>query len=54
LEAALKREAGLSIDLIEGSRGIFEVRADGQLIFSKKTEHRFPTAADIVSRLPGR
>jgi hypothetical protein len=27
------------------------VRVDGTLIFSKKTEGRFPSAADILARL---
>jgi len=31
--------------------GIFDVLADGELIFSKKDEHRFPTLEDIKSRL---
>ena len=54
LEAALKKNATageLAIELIQGDRGVFDVRADGRLIYSKKTEGRFPTADDIVKRL---
>jgi selT/selW/selH-like putative selenoprotein len=43
--------ADLSIELIEGDRGVFDVRADGNLIFSKKTVGRFPSPADILQRL---
>ena len=43
--------ASLSIELVKGDRGVFDVRADGNLIFSKKTVGRFPSAADIISRL---
>jgi selT/selW/selH-like putative selenoprotein len=39
------------VELIPGDRGIFDVRADGQLIFSKKTAGRFPTAAEILARV---
>ena len=55
MEAQLKSRkeaANLMIELIEGDRGVFDVRADGKLIFSKKTVGRFPSAADIVERLP--
>lgn len=42
------------VELIEGDRGIFDVRADGDLIFSKKTAGRFPTAAEILDVLRAR
>jgi len=35
-------------------RGIFEVRADGDLIFSKKTAGRFPTNEEIAAILRAR
>jgi selT/selW/selH-like putative selenoprotein len=37
--------------LIKGDRGVFDVRLDGSILFSKKIEGRFPTAADIRERL---
>jgi selT/selW/selH-like putative selenoprotein len=37
--------------LIEGDRGVFDVRLDGAMIFSKKVEGRFPTAAEVVKRI---
>jgi predicted Rdx family selenoprotein len=30
---------------------VFDVRRDGSMLFSKKIEGRFPTAADIRERL---
>jgi len=38
-------------ELIEGSGGVFEVEVNGELIFSKKQEKRFPTEEEIFSRL---
>jgi selT/selW/selH-like putative selenoprotein len=46
-----RQEPDLTIELVEGDRGVFDVRADGRLIFSKKTVGRFPSAADILTRL---
>jgi selT/selW/selH-like putative selenoprotein len=37
--------------LIQGDRGVFDVRLDGSMLFSKKIEGRFPTAPDIRERL---
>jgi selenoprotein W-related protein len=45
---------GLAIELVQGDRGIFEVRADGKLIFSKKETGRFPTAEEIRSLIQPR
>ena len=43
----------MSIELIPGDRGVFDVRADGTLIFSKKTAGRFPSATEILGKLRG-
>jgi selT/selW/selH-like putative selenoprotein len=57
LEAALRREPGLSVEaivLIQGDRGIFEVRAGEDLIFSKRAAGRFPTNAEVIAILRAR
>ena len=36
---------------IEGSKGQFDVMADGELIFSKHDEGRFPDEAEILAHL---
>jgi selT/selW/selH-like putative selenoprotein len=51
LAEALKRELGIEAELIKSSGGVFEVEADGKLIFSKKKEYRFPTNDEIVESL---
>ena len=53
MEAELRANSDLTIELREGDRGVFDVRADGTLIYSKRTEGRFPTAADVRARLAG-
>jgi predicted Rdx family selenoprotein len=39
------------IKLHPGSGGIFDVEADGRMIFRKFDEGRFPEAAEILGRL---
>jgi hypothetical protein len=39
---------------VRGSDGIFDVLADGERIFSKDEEDRFPTESEIVAALRGR
>lgn len=38
-------------ELIKGSNGVFDVAADGSLIFSKHREGRYPDAGEIVQAL---
>ena len=47
----LKQEPNLTVELIQGDRGVFDVRRDGEIVFSKKREGRFPTAAEILERI---
>ena len=41
----------ISIKLIEGKNGVFEVEKDGNLIFSKKQLGRFPEHEEIFEKL---
>jgi selT/selW/selH-like putative selenoprotein len=41
----------VNIELIKGSGGDFEVVKDGQLIFSKRKEGRFPESSEILNKL---
>ena len=50
----LSRELGIDAELIEGDKGIFDVEADGKMIFSKFKEGRFPESEEIVSLLRNR
>lgn len=50
----LKKELGVPVTLVQGDRGIFDVRVDGTLIYSKKDcGGRFPTGDEILARLRG-
>jgi selT/selW/selH-like putative selenoprotein len=51
LAAEIKRKFGVQPILIEGSGGIFDVKADGKLIFSKDETGRFPEPDEVTNAL---
>jgi selenoprotein W-related protein len=44
---------GVKAELIKGSGGVFDVAADGVLIYSKHRTGRFPDNAEILQALGG-
>ena len=55
MEAELVDQLGVDVELIRGGGGVFDVVANGQLIFSKHKENRFPETSEIftfLSELP--
>jgi selT/selW/selH-like putative selenoprotein len=42
---------GVEPELVKGARGVFDVVAEGRLIFSKYKSHRFPEHDEIVQAL---
>jgi selT/selW/selH-like putative selenoprotein len=52
LAAEILEHRGIEAILHKGSGGQFEVVLDGQTIFSKKKEHRFPDLAEILTHIP--
>jgi selenoprotein W-related protein len=42
---------GIQAELIQGSSGIFDVTADGALIYSKHRTGRFPENAQVLQAL---
>ena len=48
LAAELSDETDHEATIEEGSKGQFDVLADGKLIFSKQQEGRFPGGAEIA------
>jgi selenoprotein W-related protein len=42
------------VALIPGTGGVFEVRLDGELLFSRARESRFPEAAELKQRVRDR
>ena len=51
MAAAIQEETGVDSALVKGGGGIFDVFVDGELIFSKKTEGRFPDTGEILRML---
>ncbi|HIC58399.1 MAG TPA: hypothetical protein EYO94_13435 [Acidobacteria bacterium] len=51
MAAAIKNELDLEAELIEGTNGIFDVIANGTMIFSKHAEERFPDHEEIITML---
>jgi selenoprotein W-related protein len=47
----LRRELGVEAELIKGRGGVFDVVADGKLVFSKHEAGRFPDDEEIVAAL---
>ena len=50
--AEVKKARSVETALIKGSGGQFEVALDGQLIFSKKKQGRFPEVQEILEKIP--
>jgi predicted Rdx family selenoprotein len=49
---AVLRERGVEATATPGGKGQFDVVRDGELVFSKRAEHRFPGEGE-VERLVG-
>ncbi|HMM76065.1 MAG TPA: Rdx family protein [Gammaproteobacteria bacterium] len=43
----MERLGATDVHLIEGGRGVFDIRVDGALVYSKHATGRFPTEAEI-------
>jgi predicted Rdx family selenoprotein len=39
-------------EMIEGEKSQYDVVSDGDLVFSKQREGRFPDAAEVIAALP--
>jgi predicted Rdx family selenoprotein len=51
LAATIKKKYGIEPELIGGGGGIFDVKADGRMIFSKHEAGRFPEEAEVIDAL---
>ena len=51
LAAELKESLGIELELIVGSKGIFDVVANEELIFSKYATKRFPLLGEVTETL---
>jgi selT/selW/selH-like putative selenoprotein len=43
------KSKGVSVGLIKGSNGIFDVEIDGKLVYSKSKTGRFPNRGELSS-----
>lgn len=41
----------VTVEIVEGSGGVFEVTVDGSLVYSKKETGRFPEPGEIVNSI---
>jgi len=51
LAAAIEKNFNTKAELVPGGGGIFDVEVDGQMLFSKHAESRFPEESEIISAL---
>ena len=51
MAAVIKRELGIEPKLIRGAGGVFDVRVDKQLVYSKHQSGRFPEHQEIIDTL---
>ncbi len=49
LADTIKKELGISPELIPGSNGVYEVIVDGKIVFSKYQTKRFPENDEIIA-----
>jgi selenoprotein W-related protein len=53
LAEAIEKAIGAETELIASGGGVFEVFADGKLVFSKRQLGRFPEEGEILVKLRG-
>ena len=51
MAAEIKKRLSVESKLTAGSGGVFDVSADGTVVFSKKLVGRFPEADEIIGKL---
>ena len=54
MAADLKKQFGVESKLIKGGGGIFDVKVDGKLIYSKHQTGRFPEHREIFDTIGAR
>ena len=54
MAASIKDAVGVDAEVVGGSRGQFDVVADGDIVFSKQAEERFPEPNEIITALQAR
>jgi predicted Rdx family selenoprotein len=49
----LQQRGAQDVHLVQGGRGVFDIRLDGAVAYSKAHSGRFPTDAEVDALLPG-
>ena len=48
MAAELKQALAIESKLIEGGKGIFDVKVDGRLVYSKYKTNKFPDSGEVA------
>lgn len=51
MSAEIAQAFGVKPELVKGDSGVFDVVADGKLVFSKHKVHRFPNPGEVAQTL---
>lgn len=51
MAAEIKRRFGVNTELIKGSGGVFDVKVNGKLIYSKHETGRFPEHREVIDAM---
>ena len=51
MAAEISEKLGITPELLKGDNGVFDVAAEGNLIYSKHREGRFPEQEKIIAAL---
>jgi len=51
VSAEITEATDAEVKLVAGSGGVFDVRCDGRLVFSKSRTGRFPAVGEIIQLL---
>ena len=50
----MKKALGIEVTLVKGDGGVFDVKANGKLIYTKEKTFRFPEEGEITRLLQAR
>ena len=53
MAAELKDGLSVETELIEGKGGVFDIKVDGKLVYSKKQTHQFPGQGEALRLVRG-
>ncbi len=51
MAADIKKDIGIDCEMVPGKSGIFDVKVNGQLVYSKKETGEFPEHAPLIKQI---